>query len=249
LDKIEKAGTHLLSLVNDILNLSKIEAGGMNLEIEEFDIQSLVESVASTAKPLVAKNGNVLEIECDRTAGIVHTDLGKLRQVLMHLLNNAAKFTKNGRVKVSVRRIAGSGELNLGRSGVDNALALALAKRSEGKRSEGKPAPTGATPTKRIAAGETHSGAIACPLLNTQKSDWICLSVKDTGIGMSEAQQHKLFEAFVQADSSATREYGGTGLGLTISRHYCQMMGGEILVESEEGKGSIFTVRIPAGNG
>ncbi len=235
LDKIEKAGTHLLSLVNDILNLSKIEAGGMKLEIEEFDIQSLVESVASTAKPLVAKNGNVLEIECDRTAGIVHTDLGKLRQILMHLLSNAAKFTKNGRVKVSVRRIAGSGELNLGRSGVDNALALA-------KRSEGKP-------SKRIATGETHSGAIACPLLNAQKSDWICLSVKDTGIGMSEAQQHKLFEAFVQADSSATREYGGTGLGLTISRHYCQMMGGEILVESEEGKGSIFTVRIPAGNG
>lgn len=221
LDKIEKAGTHLLSLVNDILNLSKIEAGGMNLEIEEFDIQSLVENVASVVKPLVAKNGNVLEIECDRTAGIVHTDLGKLRQVLMHLLNNAAKFTKNGRVKVSVRRITGSGELDLGRSGVDNT----------------------------IAASETHFGAIACPLLNTQDSDWICLSVKDTGIGMSEAQQHKLFEAFVQADSSATREYGGTGLGLTISQYYCQMMGGEILVESEEGKGSIFTVRIPAGNG
>ena len=221
LDKIEKAGTHLLSLVNDILDFSKIEAGGIKLEIEEFDIESVVENVASAAKPLVAKNGNVLEIECDRTAGIVHADLGKLRQVLMHLLSNAAKFTKNGRVKVSVRRIAGSGKLNLGRSGVDNA----------------------------IAAGETHSGAIACPLLNVPESDWICLSVKDTGIGMSQEQQYKLFEAFVQADSSATRQYGGTGLGLTISRHYCQMMGGEILVESEEGKGSIFTVRIPAENG
>ena len=221
LDKIEKAGEHLLSLVNDILDLSKIEAGGMKLEIEEFDIQSLVENVASAAKPLVGKNGNVLEIECDRTAGIVNTDLGKLRQVLTHLLSNAGKFTKNGRVKVSVRRISGSGQLNLGESGVDNA----------------------------IAAGETHSGAIACPLLNVQESDWICLSVKDTGIGMSEEQQHKLFEAFMQADSSATRQYGGTGLGLTISQYYCQMMGGEILVESEEGKGSIFTVRIPAGNG
>ncbi|MFM9264589.1 HAMP domain-containing sensor histidine kinase [Tychonema sp. BBK16] len=228
LDKIEKAGTHLLSLVNDILDLSKIEAGGVKLEIEEFDIQSLVENVASVAKPLVGKNGNVLEVECDRTAGIVHTDLGKLRQVLMHLLSNAAKFTKNGRVKLSVRRIAGSGQLNLGRSGVDNAIAK---------------------PSKRIATGETHSGAIACPLLNVQDSDWICLSVKDTGIGMSEEQQHKLFEAFVQADSSATRRYGGNGLGLTISRHYCRIMGGEILVESEEGKGSVFTVRIPAGNG
>lgn len=213
LDKIEKAGAHLLSLVNDILDLSKIEAGGMKLEIEEFDIASLVEKVASTAQPLVGKNGNVLEIECDRTAGTMHTDLGKLRQVLMHLLSNAAKFTKNGRVKVSVSRIAGSGKLNLGRSGVDNA----------------------------IATGKTDAGAI--------ESDWICLSVKDTGIGMSEAQQHKLFEAFVQADSSVSREHGGTGLGLTISRYYCQMMGGEISVESEEGKGSIFTVRIPAGNG
>jgi len=220
LDKIEKAGKHLLSLVNDILDLSQIEAGEMKLEIQEFGIQSLIENVASVAKPLVGKNGNVLEIECDRTAGTMHTDLGKLRQVLMHLLNNAAKFTKNGRVKVSVRRIAGSGELNLDRSRVDNA----------------------------IATGETHSEA-ACPLLNVQESDWICLSVKDTGIGMSEAQQRKLFEAFVQADSSVSREYGGTGLGLTISRYYCQMMGGEILVESEEGKGSIFTVRIPAGNG
>ncbi|MEZ2320743.1 MAG: ATP-binding protein [Microcoleus sp.] len=221
LDKIEKAGAHLLSLVNDILDLSKIEAGGMKLEIEEFDIASLVEKVASTAQPLVGKNGNVLEIECDRTAGIMHTDLGKLRQVLMHLLSNAAKFTKNGRVKVSVSRIAGSDQLNLGRSGVDNA----------------------------IAAGETDSAVIACPLLNVQESDWICLSVKDTGIGMSQEQQHKFFEAFVQADSSAARQYDGAGLGLTLSRYYCQMMGGEILVESEEGKGSVFTVRIPAGNG
>ncbi|WP_333155394.1 ATP-binding protein [Microcoleus sp. SVA1_A1] len=221
LDKIEKAGTHLLSLINDILDLSKIEAGGMKLEIQEFDIESLVDNVASAAKPLVEKNGNVLEIECDRTAGIIHADFKKVRQVLMHLLSNAAKFTKNGRVKVSVSRIAGSGKLNPAESGVDNS----------------------------IAAGETHSGAIACPLLNVEESDWICLSVKDTGIGMSQEQKHKLFEAFVQADCSTTRQYDGAGLGLTLSRHYCQMMGGEILVESEEGKGSIFTVRIPAGNG
>ncbi len=222
LQKIEKAGAHLLSLINDILDLSKIEAGGMKLEIQEFDIESLVDNVASAAKPLVEKNGNVLEIECDRTAGIIHADFKKVRQVLMHLLSNAAKFTKNGRVKLTVRRIAGSGKLNAaGRSAIDNSMV----------------------------ADETHSAAIACPLLNVQDSDWICLSVKDTGIGMSEEQQHKLFEAFVQADSSAARQYDGAGLGLTLSRYYCQMMGGEILVESEEGKGSIFTVRIPAGNG
>jgi signal transduction histidine kinase len=222
LEKIQNAGTHLLSLVNDILDFSNIEAGGMKLEIEEFDIESMIENVASVVKPLVEKNGNVLEIECDRTAGIMHADFKKVRQVLIHLLNNAAKFTKNGRIKVSVSRIAGSETLNAAeRSAIDNS----------------------------IAAGETDAEAIASSLRNIQQSDWICLSIQDTGIGISEPQQHKLFEAFVQADSSTTRPYGGTGLGLTISRHYCQMMGGEILVESEEGKGSIFTVRIPAGNG
>ncbi|MEG4370321.1 HAMP domain-containing sensor histidine kinase [Microcoleus sp. B4b_D2] len=222
LQKIEKAGAHLLSLINDILDLSKIEAGSMKLEIQEFDIESLIDNVASAAKPLVEKNGNVLEIECDRTVGIMHADFKKVRQVLIHLLSNAAKFTKNGRVKVTVRRIAGSGKLNAaGREAIDDSMA----------------------------ADEIPSGAIACPLLNVQDTDWICLSVKDTGIGMSEEQQHKLFEAFVQADSSAARPYDGAGLGLTLSRYYCQMMGGEILVESEEGKGSIFTVRIPAGNG
>ncbi|MEG3987867.1 HAMP domain-containing sensor histidine kinase [Microcoleus sp. S28C3] len=222
LNKIQKAGTHLLSLINDILDLSKIEAGRMKLEIDEFDIESLVDNVAGAAKPLVEKNGNVLDIECDRTAGIMHADFKKVRQVLMHLLSNAAKFTKNGRVKLTVRRIEGSSKLNAaGRSAIDNSMP----------------------------ADETPSAAIACPLLNVEESDWICLSVKDTGIGMSEEQQHKLFEAFVQADCSTTRPYDGAGLGLTLSRYYCHMMGGEILVESEEGKGSIFTVRIPAGNG
>lgn len=222
LQKIYEAGTHLLSLINDILDLSKIEAGRMKLETDEFDIELLVENVASAAKPSIENNGNILEIECDRTAGIIHADFKKVRQVLMHLLSNAAKFTKNGRVKVSVRRIPGRKESNAaGRSAIENSMA----------------------------AGETDSVGIACPLLNVEESDWICLSVKDTGIGMSEEQQHKLFEAFVQADCSTTRRYGGTGLGLTISRYYCEMMGGEILVESEEGKGCIFTVRIPAGNG
>ncbi|WP_445247038.1 ATP-binding protein [Microcoleus sp. OTE_8_concoct_300] len=222
LQKIYEAGTHLLSLINDILDLSKIEAGRMKLEIDEFDIELLVENVASAAKQSIENNGNILEIECDKTAGIIHADFKKVRQILMHLLSNAAKFTKNGRVKVSVRRIAGRGESNAtGREGIENSMA----------------------------AGETDSVGIACPLPNVEESDWICLSVKDTGIGMSEEQQHRLFEAFVQADCSTTRRYGGTGLGLTISRYYCEMMGGEILVESEEGKGCNFTVRIPVGNG
>ena len=222
LDKIENAGTHLLSLVNDILDLSKIQAGSVKLNIEEFDIESLVNRVAFTVKMSARKNDNVLEIECDhQTVGTMHADLEKMRKVLQHLLNNATKFTKDGRIKISVSRIEGTGESNAAKlSDVDNS----------------------------IAAGCTKSSSIACPVAHVEASDWIYFRVKDTGIGMSKEQQHKLFEAFTQADSSATRQYGGTGLGLTISRNYCQMMGGEILVESEEGKGSIFTVRIPAGN-
>lgn len=218
LHKIQNAGTHLLSLINDILDLSKIQAGGLKLDIEEFDIASLIDNVEIATKLSVKKNGNVLEIECNpQTVGTMHADFGKLRKVLLHLLNNAAKFTKNGRVKISVSRVNGSGKSNSAKlSGVENSMV---------------------------------AGSIACPIARAETSDWICLSVQDTGIGMSEEQQHKLFEAFVQADCSATRQYGGTGLGLTISRHYCQMMGGEISVESEEGKGSIFTVRIPAKDG
>jgi signal transduction histidine kinase len=222
LDKIQNAGTHLLSLVNDILDLSKLQAGGMNLDIEEFDIESLLDHVSMAVKLSLQQNSNILEIECDsKTVGTMHADLAKVRKVLLHLLDNAAKFTKNGIVKVSVSRIKGSGESNAAHlSDVENSMV----------------------------AGEAKSSLIACPVANVQASDWICFRVIDTGIGISAQQQQKLFEAFAQADSSAARQYGGTGLGLTISRHYCQMMGGEILVESEEGKGSIFTVRIPAGN-
>jgi signal transduction histidine kinase len=210
LEKIKTAGKNLLSLINDILDFSKIEAGKMRLYWESFHIATLIDEIVATVKPLMNKNNNVFKIDCDSNINFMHSDLTKVRQVLLNLLSNAAKFTQQGKITLKAWVIPGKEEENESRQ--DHFLPLAL----------------------------------ACPLPHTQEGeDWICFQVKDTGIGMSENEQHRLFEAFTQGDTSATRKYGGSGLGLTISRHFCLMMGGEILVESELEKGSTFTVRLP----
>lgn len=185
LRSINGAGKHLLTLINDILDFSKIEAGKMQLYPEKFEISPLIANVIATVKPIVEKNGNVLEVNSDHQLGMMYADQTKVRQVLFNLLSNAAKFTTNGRVTLTVTR-------------------------------------------------EVES-----------IPEWIHFCVKDTGIGMSLEEQQRLFEAFIQGDASTTRKYGGTGLGLAISRHFCEMMGGEIAMESELGKGSVFTVRLP----
>jgi signal transduction histidine kinase len=187
LQSINAAGKHLLELINDILDLSKIEAGKMELYPETFEIATLIDDVVSTVKPLVEKNGNILEVHCDEQLGTMHADQTKVRQVLFNLLSNAAKFTTQGRVTLTVTR-----------EQVDN-------------------------------------------------SDGIGFRVCDTGIGMSDEQQQRLFQAFTQGDASTTRKYGGTGLGLAITRHFCQLMGGDISVESKVDQGSTFTVRLPVG--
>jgi signal transduction histidine kinase len=185
LAKIHGAGKHLLTLINDVLDLSKIEAGRMELFIEEFELRVLVEDVESTIRPLVEKNHNTFEVSCPAELGVLHADLTRVRQVLFNLLSNAAKFTQRGRVSLEV-------------------FPLRLAGR-----------------------------------------DWIEFAVADTGIGMTAEQQRRLFESFSQADPSTSRKYGGTGLGLVISRRFVQMMGGEIQVDSELGRGTVFTVRLP----
>ncbi len=185
LNKIHSAGTHLLGLINDVLDLSKIEAGRMDLYIEPVEVRQLVDDVVSTVAPLVQKNGNRLDVVCPPEVQFSNTDVTKLRQVLLNLLSNASKFTKGGTVTFSVTR-------------------------------EKRP-----------------------------DKEMLTFSVKDSGIGMNEVQLSKLFQAFSQADASTTRKYGGTGLGLAISRKFCQMMGGDIVVESEPGKGSTFLVHIP----
>jgi signal transduction histidine kinase/NO-binding membrane sensor protein with MHYT domain len=186
LEKIRSAGKHLLSLINEILDLSKIEAGKMELYLEDFDLSSVVRDVENTLRPLVEKNGNTLVVDCPATLPAMRADLTKLRQGLYNLLSNAGKFTENGRVTFAI-------------------------------------------------APEKADGRI-----------WIAFRVADTGIGMSRDQVAKVFEAFTQADNSTTRKYGGTGLGLTITRKFCRMMGGDIAVHSEPGQGSTFTIRLPA---
>lgn len=185
LQKIHGAGKHLLSLINDILDLSKIEAGRMELYLENFEITTLVHDVIATINPLVTKNGNDLKIDCAENLGIMHADLTKVRQSLFNLLSNASKFTENGTITLTVSR------------------------------------------------------------QNIDEKDWIQFQVSDTGIGMTPEQIGRLFQAFTQADASTTRKYGGTGLGLAITKKFCQMMGGDIMVESLSGKGSTFTVQLP----
>ncbi|MEG5064491.1 PAS domain S-box protein [Microcoleus sp. B3-A4] len=195
LQKIQTAGKHLLSLISDILDISKIEAGRMELYLETFNPVNLIDEVVSTVKPLVDKNFNKFEVDCGSDLGMMYADITKTRQILLNLLSNAAKFTEGGTITLCIERVKHD----------------------------------------RLTAQE-----IAEP------SDSIIFRVADTGIGIPPEQLQHLFQAFMQGDASTTRKYGGTGLGLTISRHFCVMMGGDMHVESELGCGSVFTVCLPA---
>jgi signal transduction histidine kinase/DNA-binding response OmpR family regulator len=189
LRKIHAAGKHLLALINDVLDLSKVEAGKLELVIENVDIVELVNDVSTTVVPLVERNANAFEVKCPAAVGNMLGDVTRLRQILFNLLSNACKFTENGTITLEVDR----------------------------KQVQGR--------------------------------DWIQFRVRDTGIGMTKEQTGKLFQAFQQADTTTSRKYGGTGLGLVICRKFCQLAGGDVDVKSEYGKGTVFTVRLPADAG
>ncbi|TAG94059.1 MAG: PAS domain S-box protein [Oscillatoriales cyanobacterium] len=191
LEKIHSAGNHLLGLINDILDLSKIEAGRMELILEIFELSVAIQQVKTTVQPLFLQNTNHLNIQYINNIGPIKSDKTKLIQILLNLLSNAAKFTRNGTVTLSIERI---------------------------KNEE-----------------------------NSWDYDCLIFKCTDTGIGMTEEQVKKLFQPFTQADASTTRKYGGTGLGLAIAQKYAEMLGGEITVESEFGKGSTFTLMLLAG--
>jgi signal transduction histidine kinase len=185
LQKIRGAGLHQLGLVNSILDLSKIEAGHMDLFLETFDLPALVSDVVGTVHPLAGKNSNTIEVDCPADLGDMHADAVKMRQSLLNLLSNACKFTDHGVISLDVASEASGGQ------------------------------------------------------------EWIRCRVRDTGIGIDPEQICKLFQPFSQVDVSTTRKYGGTGLGLDITRKFCRLMGGDVTVESALGEGSTFTLLVP----
>jgi signal transduction histidine kinase len=184
LQRVNRAGTHLLGLINQVLDLSKIEAGKLELNPQTVRLAPLINEVIGTAGQLAEQNKNRLVVDAQESLGALTVDPMRLRQILLNLLSNACKFTKEGEVRLRARRVANG-------------------------------------------------------------RDWIEFAVVDTGIGMTPEQQAKLFEEFSQADAMTAQRFGGTGLGLALSRKLARMMGGDVTVTSEPGKGSVFTVRLP----
>jgi len=181
LQKIQDAGKHLLGLISDVLDFSKIEAGKMQLSLEYFAIEEVLKEVVAIAQPLIEKRNNTLIVNHPPELGQMHSDMTKLRQMLLHLLSNAAKFTDHGTIRLEIK----------------------------------------------------------------SPPDWVIFSVIDNGIGMTIEQQKRLFRPFTQADSSSTRRYGGSGLGLAVTKEFAQMMGGHISVTSEFGQGSTLSISLP----
>ncbi|MCY0990721.1 ATP-binding protein [Nannocystis sp. ILAH1] len=185
LKRIGIAGVHLLELISSILDLTKIEAGRMEVWPERFSARALVQGVTSALETLAQQRGNRIELRIPREVGFMVTDMLKLRQVLFNLLGNAIKFTERGTIRVGVRR------------------------------------------TTKDAR------------------DWIEIAVADSGIGIAAEALPRLFQEFTQADASTTRRYGGAGLGLSIAREFCRLMGGDITATSVPGEGSTFTITVP----
>ncbi len=189
LQKIHLAGKHLLETISHVLELSRIDAGQVELQLETFEVGTLVQEVVAVIRPLAEKERHKLQINCGDNVGRMRTDRSKLRRSLLNLLSNACKFTEAGTVWLDVAR--------------------EIVPAAEGK-------------------------------------DELIFSVRDSGIGMTAAELAIVFQPFVQADLSTTRKYGGLGLGLTLTKQYCELLGGELTVTSESQIGTAFTLRLPA---
>ena len=188
LERIRSAGRHLLALVNNVIDLSSIEADRAEIDVRPTDIRNLVDEVVATAAPLVAKRQNRLEVKIDPRIGTASVDPLKLKQSLLNLLSNAAKFTTRGTIECSVQL--------------------------------------------KTSAGRNY----------------LSFEIADDGIGISDEGVKRLFSDFAQAEDDTSSRFGGTGLGLALTHRFCEMMGGDIAVQSERGIGTIFTIRIPVSS-
>ncbi len=184
--RIHGAGTHLLNMVNDILDLAKIETGRMELQITPCDVEAIGKELEETIRPRAEKNHNQLFCHCSAELGVIYADATKLRQCLLNLLDNACKYTTNGDVHLIVK----------------------------------------------------HQ--------QKENQDWFHFIIRDSGLGMTAEQLGRIFTAFSQADDSCTRQYDGSGLGLTITKNLAQMLGGDVTVSSTLGKGSEFILSLPS---
>lgn len=185
LKKINHSGKYLLGLINEVLDISKIEEGKMEVHLELVQIPELVASIVTTIEPMARKNANQLEIQISPEIDGLRTDSTKLRQILFNLLNNACKFTHHGTVTLTVTQI-----------------------------------------TRNTAP-------------------WIVFTIADTGPGIAEENQQRIFDAFVQENHSTAQKYGGTGLGLAISKRFTELMGGQLTLQSRKGEGACFTLQFP----
>ncbi len=185
LQSVVAAGLHLLEMINSILDLTKIEARRIELIWDTFALVPFLHEITSTVNPLMRKNQNEFSVICEPGLGEMRSDEMKVKQCLLNLLSNAAKFTHKGKIKLTAHR---EGDLT------DN---------------------------------------------------WAVFQVSDTGIGMTPDQMKRLFEPFYQVDSSISRRYGGTGLGLSLTKEFAELLGGAVSVESRIGHGTTFTLKIP----
>lgn len=182
---IRSSGKHILALINDILDLAKIESGKMEIAIDRARLSELIDDSLAVCRRQVTQNGNRLKIELDQTIDFVDTDVTKLRQAIINLLSNAGKFTRDGEITLATRRFR-------------------------------------------------HNDA-----------DWVEIAVRDTGVGIAPEYHAAVFEDFHRGDSNTARHHGGTGLGLALSRRLIRLLGGDIILESAEGQGSLFAIRLP----
>lgn len=176
---------HLLNLINEVLDISKIESGKMKLYYDDIELKTLLLDISQTISSAIKMNSNILTTNFELAPEKIRTDSGKLKQILLNILDNAAKFTSHGEIIFSVNK--------------------------------------------------THISG----------NEFVQIQIQDNGIGIEEKQQKTIFEPFTQVDGSSTREYGGTGLGLSLSKHLTEIMGGSVTVNSQIDQGSTFSILLP----